>query len=123
MPLVMLLHGCNQSAEEFVATTRFTALADRHGFVIVAPRQTRGNQPGRCWRWFDMGHQFRGAGEPAVLAGIVAELLADPRLRVLAGLPRLGPLDVGEPTKAVLVGTPAQFRAVRVHIVEPGDRS
>jgi hypothetical protein len=54
--------------------------------------------------------------------GLVGEVLGDPRLRALAGLPRLGPLDVGEPTKAVLLETPAQFRAVRVHIVEPGDR-
>jgi hypothetical protein len=55
--------------------------------------------------------------------GLVAEVLADPRLRPLAELPRLGPLDVGEPTKAVLLTTPAQFRAVRVHIVEPGERT
>ena len=55
--------------------------------------------------------------------GLVAEVLADPRLRALAALRRLGPLDVGEPTKAVLLETPAQFRAVRVHIVEPGDRA
>jgi len=54
--------------------------------------------------------------------GLVAEVLADPRLRALSALPRLGPLDVGEPTKAVLLGTPARFRAVRVHIVEPADR-
>ena len=54
--------------------------------------------------------------------GLVAEVLTDPRLRPLDALPRLTPLDVGEPTKAVLVATPAQFRAVRVHIVEPGDR-
>ena len=55
--------------------------------------------------------------------GLVAEVLADPRLRALDVLPRLGPLDVGEPTKAVLLDTPAQFRAVRVHILEPADRS
>jgi Actinobacteria/chloroflexi VLRF1 release factor len=54
--------------------------------------------------------------------GLVAEVLTDPRLRALGALPRLGPLDVGEPTKAVLLDTPTQFRAVRVHIVEPGDR-
>ena len=53
--------------------------------------------------------------------GLVDEVLADPRLRPLAAL-RHEPLDVGEPTKAVLLETPAQFRAVRVHIVEPGDR-
>jgi hypothetical protein len=55
--------------------------------------------------------------------GLVAEVLADPRLRPLEGLPRLGPLDLGEPTKAVLLEAPGQFRAVRVHIVEPGDRT
>ena len=55
--------------------------------------------------------------------GLVDEVLADPRLAPLAALPRIGPLEVGEPTKAVLLETPAQFRAVRVHIVEPGDRS
>jgi hypothetical protein len=67
------------------------------------------------------------AGTLAALAtggdrGLVAEVLGDQRLRSLGALPRLGPLDVGEPTKAVLLDTPALFRAVRVHIVEPGDR-
>jgi hypothetical protein len=55
--------------------------------------------------------------------GLVTEVLADPRLRALEALPRLAPLDVGEPTKAVLLETPGRFRAVRVHIVEPGDRT
>jgi hypothetical protein len=54
--------------------------------------------------------------------GMVAEVLTDPRLRALAALPQLPALDVGEPTKAVLLETPDQFRAVRVHIVEPTDR-
>ncbi|WP_164702655.1 acVLRF1 family peptidyl-tRNA hydrolase [Modestobacter sp. KNN46-3] len=55
--------------------------------------------------------------------GLAAEVLTDPRLRPLADLPRLPALEVGEPTKAVLLETPAQFRAVRVHIVEPTDRT
>ncbi|KGH46583.1 hypothetical protein IN07_11270 [Modestobacter caceresii] len=55
--------------------------------------------------------------------GLAAEVLTDPRLRPLADLPRLPALEVGEPTKAVLLETPAQFRAVRVHIVEPTDRA
>jgi hypothetical protein len=53
--------------------------------------------------------------------GLVDEVLADPRLRSLAALPRAA-VEVGDPTKAVLLATPAQFRAVEVHIVEPGDR-
>jgi hypothetical protein len=54
--------------------------------------------------------------------GLVDAVLADPRLRPLAASRREPPLDVGEPTKAVLVGTPGSFRAVDVLIVEPGDR-
>jgi len=54
--------------------------------------------------------------------GLVDEVLADSRLRALASLRREPHLDVGEPTKAVLLETPKQFRAVDVHIVEPGDR-
>jgi VLRF1 release factor-like protein len=54
--------------------------------------------------------------------GLVAEVLADPRLRPLAALPQTAPMEVGEPTKAVLLTTPGLFRAVDVHIVEPADR-
>ncbi|MCA0145769.1 acVLRF1 family peptidyl-tRNA hydrolase [Blastococcus sp. LR1] len=54
--------------------------------------------------------------------GLVDDVLGDPRLRQLAALRQDAFLDVGEPTKAVLLETPKQFRAVDVHIVEPGDR-
>jgi hypothetical protein len=60
---------------------------------------------------------FTGGDRPMVDA-----VLADPRLAPLAALRREPALEVGEPTKEVLLATPAQFRAVRVHIVEPGDR-
>ncbi|SDF75146.1 hypothetical protein SAMN05660662_3240 [Blastococcus aurantiacus] len=55
--------------------------------------------------------------------GLVDEVLADRRLAGLAALRREPHLDVGEPTKAVLLETPAQLRAVEVTIVEPADRS
>jgi hypothetical protein len=54
--------------------------------------------------------------------GLVDEVLADRRLAPLAARRREQALDVGDPTKAVLLETPKQFRAVAVHIVEPGDR-
>jgi hypothetical protein len=53
--------------------------------------------------------------------GLADEVLADRRLAPLAALRREPPLDVGEPTKAVLLETPKQFRAVDVVIKEPGD--
>jgi VLRF1 release factor-like protein len=53
--------------------------------------------------------------------GLVDEVLADRRLAPLDALRREPALDVGDPTKAVLLDTPKQFRAVDVHIVEPGE--
>jgi hypothetical protein len=54
--------------------------------------------------------------------GLADDVLADRRLGPLAALRREPALDVGEPTKAVLLETPKQFRAVDVHIKEPADR-
>ncbi|MGY1642157.1 acVLRF1 family peptidyl-tRNA hydrolase [Geodermatophilus sp. SYSU D00703] len=67
------------------------------------------------------------AGEVAALftggdRGLVDAVLADPRLRALTALRRQPALQVGEPTKAVLLAAPEQFRAVAVHLVEPQDR-
>jgi poly(hydroxyalkanoate) depolymerase family esterase len=117
VPLMMLLHGCNQAAEDFVAATRFAALADRHGFVIVAPRQTRGYQPGGCWRWYEAGHQARGAGEPAILAGIVAQLLAEPsRWRIDPSRVYAAGISAGGAMSLILAATyPEVFAAVGVH--------
>ncbi len=78
-PLVMMLHGCTQTPVEFAATTRFNALADRNGVVLVYPHQTVAHNMQRCWNWFDPRHQSRLAGEPAILAGLVRSLLADTR--------------------------------------------
>jgi poly(hydroxyalkanoate) depolymerase family esterase len=117
VPLVMLLHGCNQASEEFVAATRFAALADRHGFLIVAPRQTRGHQPGGCWRWYESGHQARGAGEPAILAGIAAQMLAEPsRWRIDPSRVYAAGISAGGAMALVLAATyPEVFAAVGVH--------
>jgi hypothetical protein len=54
--------------------------------------------------------------------GLADDVLADPRLAPLAALRREPSIEVGEPTKAALLTTPQQFRAVAVHIVEPSDR-
>ncbi len=54
--------------------------------------------------------------------GLVDDVLRDPRLKPLAALRREPAMEVGEPTKAVLLETPQQFRAVDVHIVEPQER-
>jgi poly(hydroxyalkanoate) depolymerase family esterase len=73
MPLVMVLHGCNQDHIDMQTITRFDELADRHGFVVVYPFITgyRGVRLRNCWGWWRRGDISRGGGEVEDLWNIV----------------------------------------------------
>ena len=66
-PLVVLCHGCRQSAEEFAALTHVAERADREGWLVLLPRQTSAANAWGCWNWFE-AHTERGAGEAAIVA-------------------------------------------------------
>jgi poly(hydroxyalkanoate) depolymerase family esterase len=74
MPLVMMLHGCQQNPVDFAQGTRMNALAEQHGFLVVYPAQSRKANGSNCWNWFQRADQQRVGGEPAILAAIVAEV-------------------------------------------------
>jgi poly(hydroxyalkanoate) depolymerase family esterase len=66
-PLVVLIHGCKQTPEEFAAGTRIAALADELGCLVLLPRQKGNANPWGCWNWFDIA-TARGWGETAIVA-------------------------------------------------------
>ncbi|MCU1587563.1 MAG: putative esterase [Frankiales bacterium] len=78
-PVMVMLHGCNQTAPQVMTASRFNALADHEKIAIVYPQQVvsagssapagDGNGIG-CWNWFLPEDQARGSGEPGVLAGL-----------------------------------------------------
>lgn len=84
-PLVVFLHGCNESATEAATATRFNDLARQRGFIVVYPQQNvtpnasapfvDGNGIG-CWNWFLPEDQKRDSGETAVIAGLTREVAA-----------------------------------------------
>lgn len=112
--LVVMLHGCTQSPDDFAAGTRMNALADEHGFLVVYPAQSADANASRCWNWFRGTDQVRDGGEPSLLAGIVHAVVAahdlDARRIFVAGMSAGGAM-------AVVLGAtyPDLFAAVGVH--------
>ncbi len=74
-PLVVILHGCTQTAETYAVNAGWLTLADRFGFVVLAPEQAASNNPNRCFNWFSPGDVRRGEGEAASIAAMVAHLV------------------------------------------------
>ena len=69
-PLLVLLHGCRQTPEDFAAGTRIAALADSHGWLVLLPRQSAKANAWTCWNWFDKP-TGAGRGEAAIIAAQV----------------------------------------------------
>ena len=90
MPMVVMLHGCTQSADDFAAGTQMNRLADEHGFLVVYPEQAANANVSKCWNWFKEEDQVRDSGEPSLIAGIVRDVAvrhgADQRRIFVAGL-------------------------------------
>ena len=61
--LVVALHGCTQSADDYLNHSGWRELADRDGFVLVLPEQRIANNPNRCFNWFEENDIRRGSGE------------------------------------------------------------
>lgn len=74
IPLVLMLHGCSQKAEDLAAMSGMNDLADRNNFLVAYPEQAAAANPLRCWNWFDPKHQSRDAGEPSLIAAVLQDV-------------------------------------------------
>ena len=109
-PLVAVLHGCRQDAARFAADAGWIALAEQFQFALLLPEQAYGNNPGRCFNWFNPGDIRRGCGEAMSVRQMVRAAIArfgsDRRRVFVAGFSAGGGMAA-----ALLAAYPAVFAA------------
>jgi poly(hydroxyalkanoate) depolymerase family esterase len=79
-PLVVVLHGCKQTAAGYDRGAGWSTLADRYGFELLFPEQQAANNRNGCFNWFEPGDTQRGRGEVASIRSMIEKMVSEERV-------------------------------------------
>ncbi len=78
--LVVVLHGCGQTAAGYDLGTGWSTLAERYGFALLMPEQQASNNANTCFNWFNPEDIARDGGEAGSIRQMVARMVDDHKI-------------------------------------------
>jgi poly(hydroxyalkanoate) depolymerase family esterase len=76
-PLVVVLHGCLQTAAAYDYGSGWSKLAEERGFALLFPEQQRSNNPNLCFNWFVPEDIQAGGGEAHSIRQMIDQMAFD----------------------------------------------
>ena len=108
--LVVVLHGCGQTAAGYDLGAGWSTLARHYGFALLMPEQQSSNNANTCFNWFSPEDTARGRGEACSIRQMIAQMVSDykidPRRIYVTGLSAGGAM-----TSVMLAAYPDVFAA------------
>jgi poly(hydroxyalkanoate) depolymerase family esterase len=78
--LVVVLHGCGQTAAGYDVGAGWSTLAKHYGFALLMPEQQSANNAHGCFNWFNPEDTRRGHGEACSIRQMTARMVADHKI-------------------------------------------
>jgi poly(hydroxyalkanoate) depolymerase family esterase len=78
--LVVVLHGCGQTAAAYDLGAGWSTLAKHYGFALLMPEQASLNNANTCFNWFNPEDTARDSGEACSIRQMIALMVGDHKI-------------------------------------------